>query len=54
MNIFAKRLIGIAVSLAALAYVGLTHSKAFETYVKDRKDTEEKPDQKDADHEKQE
>lgn len=54
MNIFAKRLIGLAVSLAALAYVGLTHSKAFETYINDRKNAEENPDQKDADHEKQE
>lgn len=36
MNTLARRLIGLAVTLAAAAYVGITHSKAFETYVKDR------------------
>lgn len=54
MNIFAKRLIGLAVSLAAIAYFGITHSRAIETYVKDR--LEDNPDfdkESDAHNEKQ-
>ena len=36
MNIFTKRLIGLAVSLAAITYFGITHFSAADTYVKDR------------------
>ncbi len=54
MNIFARRLIGLAVSLAAMAYFGITHSQAIETYIKDRlKSDDDSESDKDADNEKQ-
>ena len=54
MNIIARRLIGLAVSLAAIAYIGITHSKAVETFIKDTLKSEDDPEEnKDAEKEKQ-
>ena len=53
MNILARRLIGLAVSLAAIAYIGITHSQAIDTYIKDRLKSDDDSDSvQDADNEK--